>query len=527
MRRLANLCPLLLILVAASVSADPAPTPKEHVSLLLAATSDESRDKIKAKLIAADPAPADVAAWFAEGRLYEKAEVSGWQEKQVRGLDGVDRLYALFVPESYDPAKKHLFVIDMHGGVSRPQAVPFEGLVGGMGTMWRTLAAENGLFVARPSGQKGAEWWTKNGAHNLLTILEQTKREFNLDENAVFMTGFSDGGSGSYYMALAHPTPLAGVIPLNGCIPVAGIAGFQVHMRNFLNKPMYATNTDLDSLYASKDMKPFFDCLKELGAPTIWRDIAGFRHEPTYMQTELPLIWEWMQKTRRATDPKRVIWVGTPTNPGRVHWLNVIAQDDATPDVAYPDINPMIPPGRVLIGINVDRNFEGPGVKVSAVNDGSAARAVGLDPGDVIVRMDGADIGGLADLKTALGGKKHGDGFTIAYRRGEEVVEKEGKLPVASPRPGLRRAGKPYAGIEVTVEGNRFDVRLSGVVSFALYLSDRLVDLAKPVEVVVNGNTLHAAIVKPDLSWMIDQALRDQDRTLVYTARLRIDVPAD
>jgi hypothetical protein len=212
-------------------------------------------------------------------------------------------------------------------------------------------------------------------------------------------------------------------------------------------------------------MKPFFDCLKELGAPAIWRDIRGFRHEPTYMQTEMPAIWAWMQKTRRDPDPKRVVWFGTPNNTGRVHWL------------------------------------------------------------DVIVRMDGVEIANLADLRSVLGKKKHGDAFTVAYRRGEETVEKEGKLPEAKPRPGLRRTGLPCAGIEIAVEGNRFEARASRVASFELYLSSSLVALAKPVAVVVNGETLHDAPVKPDLSWMIDQALRDRDRTMVYTARLRIDVP--
>jgi len=42
----------------------------------------------------------------------------------------------------------------------------------------------------------------------------------------------------------------------------------------------------------------------------------------------------------------------------------------------------------------------------------------------------------------------------------------------------------------------------------------------------VNGALAFTGIVKPDLRFMLEQALADEDRSIVYRARLSIDVPA-
>ena len=80
--------------------------------------------------------------------------------------------------------------------------------------------------------------------------------------------------------------------------------------------------------------------------------------------------------------------------------------------------------------------------------------------------------------------------------------------------------------IRAEVKDGRIDVTCLGIGAFELYLAPRLVDLAKPVEVRVNGAAAFTGIVKTDLRFMLEQALADEDRSLVYRARLSIDVPA-
>jgi hypothetical protein len=515
---------ILLALLCLSPSARAEePMGREIVRKLLDATSAEERGALIQTLLALKPDPERIAEWFAAGRSYGKDVETGWLEKEVKGSDGVIRPYLLFVPEDYDPAKKYRFLIDMHGGVSRPDCLTHEQL-GQMKFFWGSHAEEHGYFLALPAGQKGAEWWSAVGTGNVLSILAGTKREYNIDDDRVVATGFSDGGSGSFYLGLAHPTPFAAFLPLNGHVGVAGVGGFQVHLRNLVGKPLYIANTENDSLYPSAGVKPFIDALKNLGASVVWRDIPKYRHEPTYLDDERPAIWEWLSKQKRVAEPKRILWEGTAKAPSRVHWLEVTGVKETGNDIDFPDVNPMLTSNRVLLGITIDQAFEGPGVKVDTVNEGSPAAGAGMKVGDVILALDETEIGAFTDLRAALRAKKRGQRFAIVVRRGEESLDLEGRFPEATSRPAFPR-GEAYGSIEIAATGNSFAAWVRHISSFDIYLSSRLVDLSKPITVTVNGMTLHRAVVKPDPRWLVDRALADRDRSLVYTAKLTIEVP--
>ncbi len=473
------------------------------------------------RLVALNPDTREVARLFAEGRAYAAGLPTGWLKKTVRGSDGRERPYLLYVPKGYAPERRHRMLVDMHGGVGRAQPLDHAGLEQ-MKYFWAECAEQFGWFLALPSGERGAEWWTEVGAGNVLSIVRETRRNYNLDEGDLFATGFSDGGSGCFYLALAAPTPFTGFVPLNGHPGVAGAAGFQVHLRGLVNTPIYAVNTDGDQLYPSAGVKPIFAALKELGAPVVWNELEGYGHDPSYLPREIPGIVGWMDRTRRDPHPKHILWEGT--GPGRVHWLSVTEVGDRGNDADFPDVNPMLPPGRVRIGIVVDQEYQGSGVRVASVADGSPAAALGLSTGDVIVGYGQEAVATFADLRRLLGGASHGGGFAVRVRRGEETLALEGVFPEGKPEPAFPRA-KPHGSIEATVEGNTIDVRARRIAAFDLYLADGLVDFGEPLTVRVNGAVVHSAPVAPDLEFLVAQAARDQDRTSVYLARLGVVVP--
>ena len=72
----------------------------------------------------------------------------------------------------------------------------------------------------------------------LLAQLAAVKRRYNVDEDRVFLGGFSDGGSGSLIMGLYYPTPWAGLIDLSGSITVAIGAPDEAFPANLSNRPV-------------------------------------------------------------------------------------------------------------------------------------------------------------------------------------------------------------------------------------------------------------------------------------------------
>jgi predicted esterase len=519
--------PSLLVAAACATSAGRARAADDPVAVAVAAFREAptaaARREAAVVIVAAKPAFVRVAEMLAEGRAYREDVATGWLRRAQACSDGKERPYVLHVPSEYDPARRYRLVVELHGGVSRPSVLNDEEFEF-MKSLRGAHAEEHGYLLAIPSGQRGAEWWTEAGASNVLGVVAAVRREWNVDEDLVFATGFSDGGSGCHYLALAHPTPFAGFVSLNGHVGVAGAGGLEVHLRGLRNKPMLAVNTDQDSLYPSAALKPVADAIRGLGAPYLWKEIRGFAHDPSYLATERAAIWAWEQGVRRVAHPTTVHWEGAPGAPSRVHGLGRVTVADVGGMDRFPDVNPDLPPGRVRLGVTMDTAFEGPGVRVSSVAEGSVAAKAGVVAGDVVVGLDDAEVATPGDLRDALRPKAHGDPVVVRVRRGEATVEAKGTFPEASTEPAFRR-GPLHGAIEVVRTGNRFVATTGNVGAFELWLGVGSVDFAAPVVVEVNGVEAHRGPVVPDLAFLLERAAQDDDPTMLYGARLEVRVP--
>ena len=61
---------------------------------------------------------------------------------------------------------------------------------------------------------------------------------------------------------------------------------------------------------------------------------------------------------------------------------------------------------------------------------------------------------------------------------------------------------------------------------FTLLLSPSEFDFEQPIQVIVNDREVFKGAVKKDLRALLRLAARDEDRTMLFGAELRIDVPA-
>jgi hypothetical protein len=84
-----------------------------------------------------------------------------------------------------------------------------------------------------------------------------------------------------------------------------------------------------------------------------------------------------------------------------------------------------------------------------------------------------------------------------------------------------RRSGR----VDVRKMGNTFDAIVRDVAAFTLLLSPDAIDFGKPVVVTVNGKQVHSGVVKKDVGALLRWSARDNDRTALYGAELKIPVP--
>lgn len=76
--------------------------------------------------------------------------------------------------------------------------------------------------------------------------------------------------------------------------------------------------------------------------------------------------------------------------------------------------------------------------------------------------------------------------------------------------------------VDVTRDGNAFEVKVRDVAAVTLLLSPDVIDFSKPVTVTVNDKPAFAGLVKKDPATLLRWAARDNDRTTLYGAELRM-----
>jgi len=83
-----------------------------------------------------------------------------------------------------------------------------------------------------------------------------------------------------------------------------------------------------------------------------------------------------------------------------------------------------------------------------------------------------------------------------------------------------------YAKLDASIrEGNRIEVRTHHVRRYSLFLNESLIDPAKPLTVITNGEVSFAGTVMPSLETLLRQARLRQDPQRLFPIHLSISVP--
>jgi hypothetical protein len=85
----------------------------------------------------------------------------------------------------------------------------------------------------------------------------------------------------------------------------------------------------------------------------------------------------------------------------------------------------------------------------------------------------------------------------------------------------FERPEKP-GRVELVRSGNTVQATTKGVAALTLLLSPDKFDFNQPVKVVVNGRTVFDGRVQRDLRTLLKWAARDNDRTMLYAAEVKI-----
>ena len=380
----------------------------------------------------------DALARLRRGRSYAADVPRGRQDASHR-IANVAHPYTIIIPEDYDPARAYPVRVQLHGGVGGPMR-PGRG-----GDAAERIPGTRPEIYVLPNSWEQSMWWQQSQAANVAAILDRLKRTYNVDENRVYVTGISDGGTGAYFFAFREPTAFASFLPLNGQMLVLSNPSTRVdgdlYPGNAVNRPFFAVNGGRDPLYPAVGVRPYLEHLQELGTEVVFHVQEQAEHNTRWWPQERAAFEAFLADHPRNPFRDRLSWETERTDRyNRVDWLVIDRLGTVEGETEFAENN-------ALAGM------------------------------------------GVLGRRRAIFPRSEASGRVDLVRRANVVT--------------------------ATTQGVR---------AFTLLLSPSQFDLRQPVTVIVNGNVAFRGPVTPSVQTLLEWAARDNDRTALYGAALRVEV---
>jgi hypothetical protein len=277
---------------------------------------------------------------------------------------------------------------------------------------------------------------------------------------------------------------------------------------------------------------PYIGLYRQAGVEVVFRPRSEAGHELRWWPDVAPAVDSFIAGHPRTPFPDRISWeTDSPDHFARAYWVRIDELGSVPGETRFPgfdSITPLRPEPN--LGVRADPASR-EGVRLLAVELGSMAGQAGLLAGDRIMAANGTETPDLPGLIRATQGLSWGDSLILIVDRGNTrrrigvffgpAPGPDPQAPVlAFPRP------RPSGRIELERKGNSVEVETSGVRRFTLLLSPGQFNLDEPLKVTANGKVVFEGRVPRRMETLVEWALVDRDRTMLYLAELSIDLAA-
>ena len=323
------------------------------------------------------------------GRTYAKEKTGLIRVPASVGGVPVENL--IEIPDEYDPAKKWTLRVQLHGGVGRePQD--------GRQPQSLRIPGESQIYI-EPQASDQAAWWHTSQVDNILNLLDSVKRKYNVDETQTYITGISDGGTGTYFFAMREPNPWSACLTLNGHPLVlsnrdARIEG-NLYLGNLVDCPLYIENGDHDPLYPADSVAPIVDAMRRAGVKPIFTVEKNEKHDTHWWPEERAAYETFVHDHPRQPHPDRLSWETDHTDRfNRLRWLIIDKFGVHKSDQALEDVNVFNVGGDNTMNV-FPRRRQVPTGRVDIERHGNSfeARTRGVSEFTLLLSPDAVDFG--------------------------------------------------------------------------------------------------------------------------------------
>lgn len=245
--------------------------------------------------------------------------------------DSTKNAFLVHLPKNYNPEKKYPLLFFLHGAVKSNALVDFQpvGLnLGEWNRYYTKYAEQNDVILVFPKGSRQYNWMLPDdGFFMIPEMLKLIKKGINVDDNKVFISGHSNGATGSFSYLMKQPTQFAGFYGFN-TYPKVFTGG--TFVENIKNRSFINFSTDEDYYYPPNANDDLTKLMIEIKADYKEYRYNGFPHWfPQFNESEpaYKILFKDLKERKRNPFPKEISWELDDEKYGNIDWLSDIKLD--------------------------------------------------------------------------------------------------------------------------------------------------------------------------------------------------------
>ena len=220
--------------------------------------------------------------------------------------------YLLRIPLTYSEARPSPLLVVLSGGAGFA--------MDGMNSSDDAVSTTDYL-VLYP--QAATYWWTPEVARRFDVVLRDVLERYNVDRDRIYLTGFSNGGTGSLYFATLWPHRFAAVVSLMG----AGQCNEKVKaaLPNLRNLPLLFVHGENDPVITPDCSTTTHTALTELNPATKpeLKILPSRAHDIT-LDSDDGLALAFFKDKVRNPFPRTVDLIETDALAARAYWVEIL-----------------------------------------------------------------------------------------------------------------------------------------------------------------------------------------------------------
>ncbi len=171
-------------------------------------------------------------------------------------IGGIKQPYLVYVPESYDPAKKMPLLVFLHGAILALDSFQYRSPDVASEPVFKA-AADLQCIVIFPFARRDFKWTTDERVFdNILQMIADTRQKYNIDPQRIYAGGQSMGGNATFWFVKNKPGLFAGFYTFSAalaseCNSVVG----KISAR----KPLVSVNASDDGVFSYAEAKKAHD----------------------------------------------------------------------------------------------------------------------------------------------------------------------------------------------------------------------------------------------------------------------------